>query len=164
MPVTLAASLARPRLRYGLAVPAGLVTAGLIALCWRWLPESAIGAAGGIDLDSLGSSRVASQPAESQWLTLATHPAIATRRRSEGLRACRSSTWSRSHRRWTDAYPYILPHATTTLWLTGLHRSGRTTRSDRFRGPRGSPQGSSAPGPLPSAMEAEGTRGLERPA
>lgn len=40
MPSILGASLRRPTLRYGLVVPAGLVTVGLVALCWGWMPES----------------------------------------------------------------------------------------------------------------------------
>ena len=38
MPSTLAASLLHPRLRYGLVVPASLVSLGLLAVCLGWLP------------------------------------------------------------------------------------------------------------------------------
>jgi hypothetical protein len=38
MPSTLVASLWRPRLRYGLVVPASLVSIGLLAVCLGWLP------------------------------------------------------------------------------------------------------------------------------
>jgi hypothetical protein len=46
MPVTLAASLRDPRLRFGLVVPASLVTLGLLAVCAGWLPESPLAAWG----------------------------------------------------------------------------------------------------------------------
>ncbi len=46
MPSTLLASLARPRLRYGLAVPASLVSIGLIAVAAGWLPGDPLVAAG----------------------------------------------------------------------------------------------------------------------
>jgi hypothetical protein len=46
MPAILAASIAEPRLRYGLAVPATLVTVALIAVAIRWLPEEPLGAVG----------------------------------------------------------------------------------------------------------------------
>lgn len=38
MPSTLLGSLTRPRLRYGLVVPASLISAGLLAVCIGWLP------------------------------------------------------------------------------------------------------------------------------
>ena len=38
MPTTLAASLRYPRLRYGLVIPASLVSIGLLAVCVGWLP------------------------------------------------------------------------------------------------------------------------------
>lgn len=38
MPSTLVASLRYPRLRYGLVVPASLVSIGLLAVCVGWLP------------------------------------------------------------------------------------------------------------------------------
>jgi hypothetical protein len=46
MPLTLAASLRYPRLRYGLVLPASLVSIGLLAACVGWLPGSGIAAAG----------------------------------------------------------------------------------------------------------------------
>jgi hypothetical protein len=46
MPTILLASLARPRLRYGLIVPASLVTLGLLAVCYGWLPADRLAAAG----------------------------------------------------------------------------------------------------------------------
>ena len=46
MPVTLAASLRRPRLRYALVLPASLVGAGLLAVCIGWLPGDPRAAAG----------------------------------------------------------------------------------------------------------------------
>jgi hypothetical protein len=46
MPATLFASLAAPRLRYGLVVPASLVGGALLAICAWWLPPSATAAAG----------------------------------------------------------------------------------------------------------------------
>ena len=38
MPSTLVASLRYPRLRYGLVIPASLVSIGLLAVCVGWLP------------------------------------------------------------------------------------------------------------------------------
>jgi hypothetical protein len=38
MPTTLASSLLYPRLRYGLVLPASLVSIGLLAVCLGWLP------------------------------------------------------------------------------------------------------------------------------
>ena len=46
MPAVLFASLARPTLRYGLTVPATLVTVGLLAIVVAWLPPSPVAAAG----------------------------------------------------------------------------------------------------------------------
>ena len=46
MPTTLAASLVHPRLRYGLVVPASLVSAGLLAICVGWLPADRVAATG----------------------------------------------------------------------------------------------------------------------
>lgn len=46
MPTILAGSLGRPKLRYGLVAPAGLVGAGLIALCLGWLPDVPTAAVG----------------------------------------------------------------------------------------------------------------------
>jgi hypothetical protein len=46
MPATLFASLARPMLRYGLALPASLVTLALLAISVGWLPASPVAAAG----------------------------------------------------------------------------------------------------------------------
>ncbi len=46
MPATLIASLAAPRLRYGLALPAGLVGGGLLAICAWWLPAAPVAAVG----------------------------------------------------------------------------------------------------------------------
>ena len=46
MPAVLFASLARPVLRYGLAVPATLVTLGLLAISVGWLPDSPAAAVG----------------------------------------------------------------------------------------------------------------------
>jgi hypothetical protein len=46
MPLTLVASLARPRLRYGLVVPATLVSLGLLAVSVAWLPPEPVAAAG----------------------------------------------------------------------------------------------------------------------
>ncbi len=46
MPTTLVASLVRPRLRYGLAVPASLVAIGLLAICIGWLPNDRVVATG----------------------------------------------------------------------------------------------------------------------
>jgi hypothetical protein len=46
MPAILFASLARPMLRYGLTLPATLVTLGLLAIVVAWLPASPTVAAG----------------------------------------------------------------------------------------------------------------------
>jgi hypothetical protein len=46
MPAILFASLARPMLRYGLTLPATLVTLGLLAIAIEWLPASATAAVG----------------------------------------------------------------------------------------------------------------------
>jgi hypothetical protein len=46
MPLTLVASLARPRLRYGLVVPASLVSVGLGAVSVAWLPPDPVAAIG----------------------------------------------------------------------------------------------------------------------
>jgi hypothetical protein len=46
MPVILFASLAWPMLRYGLTLPATLVTLGLLAITMAWLPASPVAAAG----------------------------------------------------------------------------------------------------------------------
>lgn len=46
MPAILFASLARPMLRYGLVVPATLVTLGLLAIAMAWLPASPAAAVG----------------------------------------------------------------------------------------------------------------------
>ena len=46
MPTVLAASLARPELRYALVVPAMLVSGGLLAICAWWLPAAPIPATG----------------------------------------------------------------------------------------------------------------------
>ncbi|HEX6210392.1 MAG TPA: hypothetical protein VF136_06425 [Methylomirabilota bacterium] len=46
MPITLFASLAIPMLRYGLVLPAGLVSIGLLAISGWWLPSSAAAATG----------------------------------------------------------------------------------------------------------------------
>lgn len=46
MPLTLVASLRRPRLRYGLVLPASLVSIGLLAACLGWLPADPLVAAG----------------------------------------------------------------------------------------------------------------------
>lgn len=46
MPTMLVASLARPRLRYGLVMPASLVGIGLLAVCIGWLPNDGLVAAG----------------------------------------------------------------------------------------------------------------------
>ena len=48
MPSTLVASLRYPRLRYGLVVPASLVSIGLLAVCVGWLPEEPLVALGWI--------------------------------------------------------------------------------------------------------------------
>ena len=50
MPAILAASLAEPRLRYGLVVPATLVTVALLAVAVRWLPAEPLGAVGWLSL------------------------------------------------------------------------------------------------------------------
>jgi hypothetical protein len=46
MPTVLFASLARPRLRYALVLPASLVGIGLLAICAWWLPSDPLAAAG----------------------------------------------------------------------------------------------------------------------
>jgi hypothetical protein len=46
MPLTLAASLSHPRLRYALVLPASLISIGLLAVCLRWLPGEPSVAAG----------------------------------------------------------------------------------------------------------------------
>lgn len=46
MPTVLFASLARPRLRYALVLPASLVGVGLLAICAGWLPSEPLAAAG----------------------------------------------------------------------------------------------------------------------
>lgn len=46
MPSILAASLARPRLRYALVVPSVLVGTGLLAISAAWLPSNAFASAG----------------------------------------------------------------------------------------------------------------------
>lgn len=46
MPLTLAASVTLPRLRYALILPASLVTVGLLAVCAGWLPGNPAAAAG----------------------------------------------------------------------------------------------------------------------
>lgn len=46
MPAVLFASLAWPMLRYGLALPATLVTLGLLAIVVAWLPASPVAATG----------------------------------------------------------------------------------------------------------------------
>jgi hypothetical protein len=46
MPAILAASVAAPRLRYGLVVPATLVTGALLAVAVGWLPDEPLGAIG----------------------------------------------------------------------------------------------------------------------
>lgn len=46
MPSTLVASLRYPRLRYGLVVPASLVSVGLLAVCIGWLPTDPLVALG----------------------------------------------------------------------------------------------------------------------
>jgi hypothetical protein len=46
MPAMLVASLRSPRLRYGLVVPASLVSLGLVAVVLGWLPATPLGAAG----------------------------------------------------------------------------------------------------------------------
>ncbi len=46
MPTVLFASLARPRLRYALVLPASLVGIGLLAICAGWLPSEPLAAAG----------------------------------------------------------------------------------------------------------------------
>jgi hypothetical protein len=46
MPATLVASIPRPRLRYGLVVPATLVLGGLLAVSAGWLPSDPGVAAG----------------------------------------------------------------------------------------------------------------------
>ena len=46
MPTTLVAGLVVPAVRYLLVVPASLVTAGLVAICAKWLPASPAAATG----------------------------------------------------------------------------------------------------------------------
>lgn len=46
MPLTLVASLARPRLRYGLVVPTSLVSIGLLAVVVGWPPAEGVALAG----------------------------------------------------------------------------------------------------------------------
>ena len=46
MPLTLVASLSRPRLRYGLVVPASLVSVGLLAVVVGWPPADTTALAG----------------------------------------------------------------------------------------------------------------------
>lgn len=46
MPATLLASLSHPRLRYGLVVPASLVSVGLLAVSIGWLPGEPLAATG----------------------------------------------------------------------------------------------------------------------
>jgi hypothetical protein len=46
MPLTLFASLVRPRLRYALVVPASLVTIALLAIVAAWPPASRVATAG----------------------------------------------------------------------------------------------------------------------
>lgn len=46
MPLTLVASLRRPRLRYGLVLPASLVSISLLAVCLGWLPADPVVAVG----------------------------------------------------------------------------------------------------------------------
>lgn len=46
MPATLLVSLRYPKLRYGLVVPASLVSVGLLAICLGWLPDDPIAAIG----------------------------------------------------------------------------------------------------------------------
>jgi hypothetical protein len=46
MPAILFASLDRPRLRYGLALPASLVGVALLAICLAWLPAAPLPAVG----------------------------------------------------------------------------------------------------------------------
>ena len=46
MPLTLVASLSRPRLRYALVLPASMVSIGLVAVCVGRLPEHPASAAG----------------------------------------------------------------------------------------------------------------------
>jgi hypothetical protein len=46
MPIILAGSLRRPKLRYGLVAPAGLVGGGLTCLCLGWLPDDPTTAVG----------------------------------------------------------------------------------------------------------------------
>jgi hypothetical protein len=46
MPAVLVGSLAEPRFRYLVALPASLVTLGLLAICVGWLPSSPAIAAG----------------------------------------------------------------------------------------------------------------------
>ena len=46
MPTVLFASLARPRLRYGLVLPGSLVGLGLLAICLAWPPAAPMAAVG----------------------------------------------------------------------------------------------------------------------
>ncbi len=46
MPLTLVASLRRPGLRYGLVLPASLVSIGLLSVCLGWLPVDPAATAG----------------------------------------------------------------------------------------------------------------------
>jgi len=46
MPATLVASLLHPRLRYGLVLPASMVSIGLLAVCLGWPPVDPLVAAG----------------------------------------------------------------------------------------------------------------------
>jgi hypothetical protein len=50
MPLVLFASLAQPRLRYGLLLPGSLVGLGLLAICVGWLPAEATAAAGWLSI------------------------------------------------------------------------------------------------------------------
>ncbi|MDH4335446.1 MAG: hypothetical protein OEW24_09380 [Chloroflexota bacterium] len=46
MPTVLFVSLARPRLRYALVLPAALISVGLLVICAWWLPAEPLAAAG----------------------------------------------------------------------------------------------------------------------
>lgn len=46
MPLTLVASLSRPRIRHALVLPASFVSIGLLAVCVGWLPDEPSRAAG----------------------------------------------------------------------------------------------------------------------
>lgn len=93
MPLTLYASLSRPRMRYGLVLPASLVSLGLLAICLGWLPTERVAAAGWVLLTGgvlLGGLmglwfwyRVAPVPAAlddpysvGRWLLIALHVAL----------------------------------------------------------------------------------------